>query len=731
MAVPFIAADDADQRKPNTETKNTDNTKLITGLRLQNPLSNFSSYAYHLTLYLCTPEAITRFNNTGKFDRNEKENYIIAQSGGLSDADRRALTFSGKLNPNSHEQGYDYYIEDLTIEMVAPAGSSPTIPTKFTFKIVEPLGFTFLTKMANAAGEINKTSPIIQKTTQRPNLYQQHYVMGIRFYGYDENGNILSQNDIAPERVTIGTSRDNYSFFEKFFSILLTKSSFALNGKAVTYSFEATPLGNQSALAEKRGLFKQQTTIVASTVGEALLGNSNASSSGSSRSLVQLLNEQQNDEKDTNRIKYKTVYNIEFIDDEISTESLLDDNEYDLAATAMTGVSKTAQSNAKVITTTHENKKKQIAITAGTPIISVINNIISKSSYISKKLTSINNQRIETASASNSSNLELIWFSVMPISEPIFVDPETHDWVYKITYRIQKYYIPYLRSPYKKKTSTYYGPHKQYQYIFTGQNTEIINYEQEFNTLFYVIRSTSTTPDNIGSSEVSSEVPVHTQGGTNSSQNQNKQNRGSEIASNVTSNVNNVADLAIAKVKINGDPDYLMQQILASTPVNENFNRLYGSDGTSINLYGGQIFFEIIFRAAEDYQDSDGLLDVNDSIKFYTSVAAAKEAGIKGVVYRLLKVTNYFNRGSFTQDIEGVIVSESELGLIKTTDQAREPQTTQNDTPDAYLTPNKPNTVTLANTDDNRPYRNDTRYFEGRQLPISSTAQSNAGRRKV
>lgn len=684
--IPYTQADDAQQPSApkNTINTNSNNTELTTQLRTQNPLSDFSSYTYHLTLYICSPEAMAYFIANGTFAPGEKQNYIVAQSGGLSESDMRALTYDGRLDPTG--PGYDYYIEDLTFEMAAPAGRSPTVPTKFNFKIIEPLGFTFLTKLSKATEQINLNSPMIQKTSHRPNLFQQHYVLGIRFYGYDENGKLVEYNEINPERKNTKSVRDKYANFERLFPILISKCTYKLDGKAVTYNVEAAPLSFQIGAAEKFGIFKKKSTIVASTVGEALQGKDETSGSSSSRSLTQILNDQQTDEKDTDRIEVKTRYRVEFLDDEIKNASIIDDDEYNTITAPMSSVKTTNESTVikSSVAVTTNNLKKQIAIGEGTPILSVIDNIVSKSSYITRGLLTVNNERIETASESKDS-IELVWFSINPVAVPIGVDPKTRGFVYDITFQIQKYYVPYLRSLYKKQTTRFYGVHKNYDFIFTGQNTEIINYEQEFNTLFYVVRSMSITDDNPNLEGIDPKVPINTQNAVNSSVDQSKQNRGSEINSNVKSNLNNVADLAKAKIKIHGDPDYLMQAATARSNFSSAFfKRLYGGDGFSINPYGGQIFFQIVFRTAEDYQ-TDGLLDVNDQIKFYSSSTKAKELGINGVIYRLVKVTNYFNRGQFTQDLEAVIVSETELGIKPKAEIQRENRTPLTQAPVSVL----------------------------------------------
>jgi hypothetical protein len=103
-----------------------------------------------------------------------------------------------------------------------------------------------------------------------------------------------------------------------------------------------------------------------------------------------------------------------------------------------------------------------------------------------------------------------------------------------------------------------------------------------------------------------------------------------------------------AKVTILGDPDYLVQETPAS--VNQVYNQFYGSDGFTINPNGGQVFIEIDFKEAVDYTNSDGLLNINESIYFWNYPAAVANK-VKGVSYMVLDVEHSFKSGKFQQTL--------------------------------------------------------------------------------
>ena len=95
-----------------------------------------------------------------------------------------------------------------------------------------------------------------------------------------------------------------------------------------------------------------------------------------------------------------------------------------------------------------------------------------------------------------------------------------------------------------------------------------------------------------------------------------------------------------------GDPDYLIQDSPGS--INEAYKQYYGP-GFSINPNGGQVFIEINFREAVDYNDTTGLMDLNENIIFWKY---PKELNIKGVSYQLISVKSSFSKGKFTQDLD-------------------------------------------------------------------------------
>lgn len=622
-----------------------------------NPLADFSSYSYIITLYILSPEAVNQFVLTNKIPLSgQGENYyIVAQSGGISEKDSRAITYNQKPGPSP---GIDYYIDNLNIEIVGPMyNASPISGTEINFDIIEPIGFTFLTNLSNASDRINAASAIIQQTgNSKPNLWQQHYMLAIKFYGYNSEGEIVSD-------VTTSERLDRY------FPIIINKVDYKLDGKPITYNISAVPMNIQSAFGAKRGIIISDISLKARTVGEAL-GDSGASKS-SSTGLMAALNTIEAKLATSQIIQYPAEYSIEWENNDIKNKELVDQTSYDASLTAFNQTIRTSSdSNAATANATNSIiiSKNEIKIKAGTPIVKAIDSIITNSTYITEKLNAENTARIAVTSVPEpNQNKTLEWFSITSSVNPIGRDSLKNDWIYKITYMVQTYKIPFLRTPYKFNSSVYHGAHKKYNYFLTGKNTEIISFEQTYDNHFYIIKPITTGLDTSSSASTAG-IPAAPQGGSAGSSDGIGINRSNNIQEAVKASLSNIANQAMAEIKILGDPDLIMDSISNPRKFNSvEFNKWYGASGSSVNPMGGQVFIEIIFNLATDYDITTGTLNVSDQIKFYDD-DKIKKIGIDGIVYSVTKVTSSFNRGVFTQNLDLLYVSSSLLRMPTITD---------------------------------------------------------------
>jgi len=613
------------------------------GIRTFNPLSNFSSYTYQLSLYMITPDAYDAFILSGRKNINVLANestggaYLIAQNGGIN-------TTSSKRAPGFE---LDYYIDDLKIKHAVSGKSTQTESniTSMSFTIYEPYGFSFISRLRKASQALQANSKL-PNYRDLSNELKQFFVLGIRFQGYDVNGNLISNSStqLKPDSAT-GTTTGIY---ERFYDIYITSMKFTLDGKMSTYKITAATLQPSTAFSVKRALINSNTTVVGETVFDTLNGTRPGT-----RSLISILNEQQR------AIKSKTVFKLEFIGeaDDIKNALLVTTGD-DKSRAPGAPISNTNESNESVSVRSAPNLQlKSIALDATKPIMQVISEIIKQSEYMDRAVNTLQKTKLDGDGDSNADqekkkkSRRFRWYNLSATVKCLEWNKVLADWDYEITYIIQPYATPALMSPYVNLTDNYYGPHKRYEYWYTGQNTEIISYEQILNNAYYTVQNTPIKSETAqGAGEDISQVANQPTGQSTSG----TIGKGLETQNSVIANLFDPGAYVKAKVNIMGDQDYLMQDSPGS--VNEVYRQFYGSDGFTINPNGGQVFFEISFKEGTDYNNKDGLLTINEQVLLW-NYPDAVAAQVKGVSYLLITAESNFTKGKFVQELTATINS--------------------------------------------------------------------------
>jgi hypothetical protein len=621
------------------------------GSRLQNPLGNFSSYTYQLSLYMITPDAYDAFQLSGRKNINalsakdgngQATNggaFLIAQSGGINNkTSQRAPGFE-----------LDYYIDDLKIKTAVNGKSTQSASnvTAISFNIYEPYGFSFITKLKRANDALKKNSKL-KNYDKAMNASKQFFVLGIRFQGYDKNGNIANASEVFADD-TFNTSPDASGVYERFYDIILTSMKFKINGGATTYNISAAIISTSVALGTAKGVVDFNVPVVASTVKEALDGEGDGVTS-----LLKTINENQQTLKKQGALDIPNVYKVRFVGDTnlLQNASLVSKADPDKSKLPMGRADKSSEVNeATSLSAVPDVTKRLITLKYGIPIAQAINNIIKQSSYMEDALKVIFVASEEPDEDTNSPEVvtkknipPIKWYNLSTEVKTLGFDTKIGGFAYEITYVIQPYETPAASSPYTK-SSKYYGPHKRYEYWFTGKNSEILSYEQTMdNTYFNVALTPNGDPASQGGG-----ANIPTEAGKK--QNQDSQGRldtGMEAQNAYMTSLYDPGAYAKAKVTILGDPDYLAQETPAS--VNQVYNQFYGGDGFTINPNGGQVFVEIDFKEAVDYNNNTGLMDINASIYFWNYPAAVANK-IKGVSYMVTEIEHYFKGGKFTQTL--------------------------------------------------------------------------------
>jgi hypothetical protein len=629
---------DSTQKGENPSNTGGNTGKIGPGKRLFNPLTKYASYNYQLTLYMVTANAYTTWiasdrKEIGIFKKAAGGAYVIAQSGGIND------------NLSQRAPGFelDYYIDNLKIETLCStnAAMGEAFAQDITFKIIEPFGFSFLSKLKQASDRLNSDMNISGNT---PDYLKQFYILGIRFFGYDINGKLISGNEefeggiIDPNK-----NANSIGTFERYFDILLSEVKFKLDGRATVYNCRAKSV-TTAAFDIKHGLIPNQTEVKAQTVQEAL------------NEVVAKMNSEEKALLDKQIYTDINNYSIEFIDAEakqnIATASLVLPSDTDKYKWSY-NVDNTEQSTDAKITTPPDNSKRIFQIASNTSVVQCIRTFILQSSYAEYALKVIMDSDAKAVAESKNPNKQKTvqedpgifkWYNLSSkITNPKW-DQKRRDWVYDIKYQISTYLAPVIESAYTSPRYKYPGPVKRYNYYFTGNNTEVISFDFSLDANYYISLTTES-----GTDSVSSSVPISRARDTTNQPSIGKLGQGAETQNSIASNLMDPKGLNEAKITIMGDPDFLMRDTANSTE--ELYRRFYEDDGYTINANSGQVFVELTFNQGVDYNNKSGLFDINGSIIFwkYPDDVRKQLKNDNTAIVVLRQMDSIFNDGKFTQ----------------------------------------------------------------------------------
>ena len=657
--------------KSNTPLAKNQN-KSTPGKRLQNPLGNFSSYTYQLSLYMITPDAYKAFIESGrrKIDAFQDINgtgngaFLIAQTGGINNTGiKRAPGFD-----------VDYYIDNLKIKQAINGKDtqSSTNVTSMSFSIIEPYGFNFISRLKYAGQTLAKVTKSKNFEHLR-NPSRQFFILGIRFQGYDADGNLISSKDMTGSNSDPAGNANGV--YERFYDIMLTSMKFKIEGKAVTYNITAVSTPTGAAFGIKNGTVWNGASVRGETVYDALKGNTD----GKIGLLTKLNQDQEELKKASGGKMIPLQYDVDFLGEAkelIENASLVSPADLDKAKIPPSKAENSSKSNISNSEAKPDMNQRQIVFPSGTTIIQAIDMIIGQSQFLESALKQVTVSTVESSNETTEQKPTkyLKWYNIGTEVTSLGYDDIQKDFAYKIKYIIQPYETPVMLSAYANKTTPYYGPHKRYDYWYTGKNSEILKYEQNMNnTYFNVVLGGNGEPDPSawgGDTDIPLKVDAPTGSPT-----QGRKNTGSQSTASIITSLYDPGAYATAKIQILGDPDFLMQ----TNPISDAtiYNQFYGTDGYTVNPNGGQVFIEINFKEPTDYDNNTGLLNINESIVFWKypgDVQAEIDKRGGGVSYMLISCTSTFNNGQFIQDLDAVINTFGNAGTSKTaaTDSGRD-----------------------------------------------------------
>ena len=145
-----------------------------------NVLDQYASYTYQASVYLMKPEALQQMVNSGR--KTIAGCQLLFQSGGAPVSGRNPY-FSN-----------DYYIDkiSMTSTIVGKGSNAAHNVNQFKMTVVEPAGITLIENLDKAVEDDLGTAG-----NKKQNFNAQLYLLVIRFFGYDDKGNLVQACNTA------------------------------------------------------------------------------------------------------------------------------------------------------------------------------------------------------------------------------------------------------------------------------------------------------------------------------------------------------------------------------------------------------------------------------------------------------------------------------------------------------------------------------------------------------
>ena len=612
-----------------------------------NPLNQYSSFNCLFTLAALSREELASRN----YSVSNLKNIIATSKGDWGNGGkRRVVTEFGS---------FDYFIDDLIIAST-PSHSSETGNTsanKLSFKVTEPysMALFYLTLQAGA------------KSSGYENYKVAPFILVIEFVGYRDDNKPYTDPKLT-----------------RFIPITLIKSKMKVTGAGTIYEVDAVPY-NEKAHADQFSTIRKDHTLQGADVRTLLADGAT--------SLLSVLNKQFQEDVGDKIVDKQDIVEIHFprdftdpgnSDNEISKSLLFTDfNDNGTIKfpnqDAIYDQRNQIYQNKKITL----SEKKNFHFEQNMKIQDIITEVILRSDYITKQL-------LVAEPITNEKGM-VKWFR---IELNVFDGPHSNTFnrqTHKFVYRILPFEVHISKLLPPKGIPKGYDKIKQtviriYDYIYTGNNTQIQSLELDFNTSFFtsIPADAGNRPgtDNRNQTTDTGGKPIQTSsnsGGTNKDASQSgTANQSAQATAPITGSgsgniqtaqvsalqqlLTNQSDMVKVTMTILGDPYFVPSsgmgnQIVKPSSGKTADNQL--SDG-SINYQNGEIDVVINFRTPVDLDPVTGN---------YRFIKTADE--FSGL-YFITKVESKFSNNKFTNvlyltrrraQLEGF--SPSSSGLFK------------------------------------------------------------------
>jgi hypothetical protein len=635
-----------------------------------NPLSQFASYSYAWSLWWLD---VGDYNNLvgnitdvgpGLSTPLGPNSYVVAEDSGLYPT-RRLPT----------QLGLNYQIQRVEFDTAVGLNSSSKSSNMITgsMTILEPYGVTWVDSLVAAS----------YKNNQYQNWMTQPFMLQLDFTGYDDSGAPL-----APSLTAL---------YRKRFPIKFTKIGINVGTKGAEYAVSFYPSGHETLYPELSSTPKD-FTVTAGTVKDFFDPKSPTSFTGQ-------LNKFYQDQVTHSERQYASVYSFDF-DPLISASKIVYDKQLSL------------NSSNPNTTGGIDLTKSSFTIPAKTQITEIINRVLIQSEYLQSQL-GVNLQGLTQDQINQNAQVKANLVKTFQtfkttartqysgadasgaVQQGVF-DNIKNKYAQSYNYAVRKYtvYDPiHPATPFL--TDSRSNTLKNYNYIYTGKNTDIIDFKLNFDTTWYVPIATHTravaetnvsgstlvnttlanapaiilSPQLLAASaipqfgQLTNLTPMRVTSTVNNPNNNigfgTINNPGSQVAADVLNTVYSrpTGDMVTLDLTILGDPTLVKQDdwLYTPSPLNGSlYNDISVNQAAFAKKYGhlrmdvGQLIAKVTVNTPLDI-DTDwtntGLVFPNPGV--YPSLFSGQ--------YKILTIKNTFENGKFIQVLRMVRVMNNDL----------------------------------------------------------------------
>ena len=661
-----------------------------------NILDQYASYTYQLSLYVLNETDYRRVVTRKRLEAGDTGilgGQLLVQSGGENQAvgiveSAAGTSVSPSRNPNFN---LDYYIENMSLRNViqgkGTGGANGYTDLKMT--IVEPNGISFINNLKQAVKEYCGIQA----------FQSAIYCLVIRWIGYDENGNIV----YAGSTNSGGDKTDPYAIAIKYVPFAISTLKFSVGNRLTTYELSGTPImynfrlrhttpynfelsgktvqeilggsviagadvtegrvnsnnatsrptaTNASSLREALDAAGTNSTPTTSGAGTPVSINTAPAGSGNpGRGLMQAMNETQQQLVKDGTYEIADEFYLEFANPSIASARIKKEGSLSIDKTPMgSNDARSLLPDIGKVQTSYRN----LGVTAGQSILQVMEMVIRNSSYIQDQQLKIVDEETQQEKDNGTAIETFAWFKISLKAEPNGFDFKRNDYAYKFTFVVSIYEVKSSNSVWFPR-SRFRGVHKSYPYWFTGQNTAVLDYQQNFDTLYYTIISGAGDAIKRDLTSALTDIPRYVYQPRSGQSSQGADQATNEPAANAADYLYSPSDLGSVKVKIIGDPAWIQQGEIyqGNNPRQFNFSA-FNPDG-GINFDSQEILFEIVWQSPVDYDiNGSGLMDPNRyAQRDKTGENGTKGSGLQSYVFYVTEVLHEFRQGRFEQTLTG------------------------------------------------------------------------------